>query len=150
MVISNTIRKYRYLLATIAFGVVLIMVIIGLFSIDNSTNKMIVEYIEGLGWKIEATPMEITHLTIPNEFDAVYETYNAVQKHSGFHFEDFKGKKVVRYTYKVLNHANSESSQVVAGVFVFENTIIGGEISSAEINGFMHAITETTNIVSTP
>lgn len=147
MVISHAIRKYRYALATIAFGVVLLMVIIGLFSIDNSTNKMIVEYIEGLGWKIEETPMEITHLSIPETFDSVYETYNAVQKHSGFHFEDFKGKKVVRYTYKVLNHTSSESSQVVAGVFVFENTIIGGEISSAEINGFMHALTETSNML---
>lgn len=146
MRMSKTVRKYRYAFAGITVAIVLLMVIIGLFSIDNGTNQMIVEYIEGRGWEIEPTPKEISYLTIPEEFDAVYETYNAVQKHSGFPFEEFRGEKVARYIYRVLNHKESENAQVYAGVFVFENTIIGGEISSAENNGFMHALTETSNI----
>lgn len=147
MRMSKTVKKYRYAFAGITLAIILLMIIIGLFSIDNSTNKMIVDYIEGLGWDIEPTPKEISYVTIPEEFDAVYETYNAVQKHSGFPFENFKGEKVARYIYKVLNHKSSKDAQVYAGVFVFENTIIGGEISSAEKNGFMHSITETSNIV---
>lgn len=147
MLTSQTARKYRYIFASIAFAVVLLMIIIGLFSIDNATNKMIVEYLEELGWQVEPTPREITHLTIPDEFDAVYETYNAVQKHSGFDLEPFRGKKVTRYTYRVLNHKESESSRVLAGVFVYENTVIAGDISSTEMNGFMHAVTEISNII---
>ena len=148
MVTSRTARKYRYVFACIAFAVVILMIIIGLFSIDNSTNKMIVEYLEGLGWRIEPNPREISHLTIPNEFDAVYETYNAVQKHSGFDLTPFQGKKVTRYTYSVLNHKESNSAQVVAGVFVYEDTIIAGDISSTEMNGFMHSVNETSNIIN--
>jgi len=148
MIISKTLKKHRFVFATIAFAAVLLMIIVGLFSIDNATNDMIVEYIESLGWQINHTPDEITHLTLPESFDAVYETYSAVQTHSGFSFEDFKGKNVTRYTYQVFNHKDSGSSQVTAGVFVYENTIIGGEISSGEMNGFMHAITETSNIIS--
>lgn len=147
MKILKVAKRYRYVFAVIAFASILLMIIVGLFSIDNSTNEMIVDYIEELGWEIEATPKEITHLTIPKEFDVVYETYNAVQKHSGFNLEEFKGKKVTRYTYRVLNHKESKNTRVVAGIFVYEDTIIAGDISSTDMNGFLHSITETTNIV---
>ncbi|MBQ9756813.1 MAG: DUF4830 domain-containing protein [Clostridia bacterium] len=148
MIVSKTLKKHRFVFATIAGAVVIIMIIAGLFSIDNATNDMIVKYIETLGWQIDSVPSEITHLTLPEHFDAVYETYSAVQTHSGFPFADFKGKRVTRYTYNVLNHKNSKTSKVTAGVFVYENTIIGAEISSGDMNGFMHAITETANISS--
>ena len=123
------------------------MIIAGLFSIDNATNDMIVTFIQDLGWEIDAVPSEITHVTLPESFDAVYETYSAVQSHSGFPFAEFKGKNVTRYTYNVRNHKKSASDKVTAGVFVYENTIIGAEISSGGMNGFMHAITETSNIL---
>ncbi len=146
MKIIKVAKRYRYVFAAISLAIILLIIIVGLFSVDNATNEMIVEYIEDLGWEIEATPKEITYLTIPKQFDAVYETYNAVQKHSGFNLEEFKGKKVTRYTYRVLNHKESKTTRVIAGVFVYENTIIAGDISSADVNGFLHAITETSNI----
>ena len=86
MKMSRTVRKYRWFFAGITFSVVILMVIVGLFSLDDETNNMIVEYIEGLGWKLDPTPREISDLTIPEEFDVVYDTYNAVQKRAGFPF----------------------------------------------------------------
>ena len=148
MKVSKSLRKHRFVFASIACAVVLIMIIAGLFSIDNATNDMIVTFIQDLGWEIDAVPSEITHVTLPESLDAVYETYSAVQSHSGFPFADFKGKSVTRYTYNVLNHKKSASDKVTAGVFVYENAIIGAEISSGGMNGFMHAITETSNILS--
>ena len=148
MKVSKSLKKHRFVFASIACAVVLIMIIAGLFSIDNATNDMIVTFIQDLGWEIDAVPSEITHVTLPESFDAVYETYSAVQAHSGFPFADFKGKSVTRYTYNVLNHKKSASDKVTAGVFVYENAIIGAEISSGGMNGFMHAITETSNILS--
>lgn len=147
MKILKLAKKHRYVFAVVILSIVLLIIIAGFFSIDNSTNEMIVDYIEDLGWEIEATTREITHLTIPKQFDAVYETYNAVQKHSGFDLEEFKGKKVTRYTYRVLNHRESKNTRVIAGVFVYEDTIVAGDISSTDMNGFLHAITETSNIV---
>ena len=147
MKIIKAVKRYRYIFAVVTLAIILLMIIVGFFSIDNSTNEMIVEYIEDLGWEIEATPKEITHLTIPKQFDVVYETYNAVQKQSGFDLEEFKEKKVTRYTYRVLNHKESKDTRVVAGVFVYEDTIIAGDISSTDMNGFLHAITETSNII---
>lgn len=139
-------KKYRFLIAMLAFAIILLVVIVGLFSIDNTTNRMIREYVEGLGWRIESSPVEISHLTIPESFDAVYQTYNSVQTASGFDLEPFKGKNVARYSYKVLNHKRSADSEVIASIFVYDSRIIAADICSTDSNGFMHGITETANI----
>ncbi|MBQ2931476.1 MAG: DUF4830 domain-containing protein [Clostridia bacterium] len=136
----------RYIFATLLFAAVLFAVIFGVFHIDNSTNSMIVEYAENLGWEINPSPAQISHFVIPENFDAVFETYNALQKSSGFDLSEFKGKRVSRYTYVVKNHIQSANSQVFLGIIVFESRIIAGEISSTDSDGFMHGITETSNI----
>ncbi len=136
----------RYIFATLLFAAVLFAVIFGVFHIDNSTNSMIVEYAENLGWEINPSPAQISHFVIPENFDAVFETYNALQKSSGFDLSEFKGKRVSRYTYEVKNHIQSANSQVFLGIIVFESRIIAGEISSTDSDGFMHGITETSNI----
>ncbi len=139
-------RKYRFMIAMFVFALILLAVIIGLFSIDNSTNRMIREYLENIGWQTEASPTEISHLTIPENFDAVYQTYNSVQTASGFDLEPFKGKNVARYSYRVLNHKRSADSEVIVSVFVYDSRIIAADICSTDSNGFMHGITETENI----
>ena len=143
---TAAIYKNRYIAGTLAFAVVIFIIIFGVFSIDNSTNRMIVEYTTRLGWQINPSPSEISHLTIPTEFDAVYETYNAVQKVSGFDLAPFKGKRVARYTYLVQNHTESDNCQVLLGVLVYEKRIIAGDISSVDSGGFLHGITEISKI----
>lgn len=143
---KGTFARRSGLLCAIVLAAALALFVTGVFGIDASTNKMIVEYADALGWKISPTPDEAVKLTIPNEFDAVYETYNAVQKNSGFDLEEFKGKRVSRYSYRVLNHRQSKTSEVYLGVIVFEGRIIAGEISSTDMNGFMHALTEISGI----
>lgn len=140
------LRKHQKTVVTLIFSLVALTLIVSFFSIDRSTNDMIVGYMTGLGWKIEDSPSEITHLSLPNEFDAVYRAYNAMQKPAGFDLEQYKGKKITRYTYRVLNHKNSHGTEVVAGIFVCESTIIAGDISSVEQNGFMHSLTDTSYI----
>ncbi len=143
---TAAIYKNRYIAGTLVFALVIFVIIFGVFSIDNSTNRMIVEYATRLGWQINPSPCEISHLTIPKEFDAVYETYNAVQKVSGFDLTHFKGKNVTRYTYIVQNHAESDKSQVILGVLVLDKRIIAGDISSVDSGGFLHGITEISKI----
>ena len=147
MRVAPFINRNRYLFAVIAASAVIMLIIFGLFRIDSSTNLMIIEYLNSLGWQVEENPIEISHLTIPTDFDAVYQTYNAMQKASGFNLEDFKGKSVTRYSYCVLNHQSSETTQVAASIFVYGNTIIAGDISSVEDNGFMHSVSDTSYIV---
>lgn len=146
MKVAPFINRNRYLFAVIAVSAVIMLIIFGLFRIDNSTNLMIIEYLNDLGWQVEENPTEISHLTIPTDFDVVYQTYNAMQKASGFNLEDFKGKSVTRYSYRVLNHQSSATTEVAASIFVYGSTIIAGDISSVEDNGFMHSVTDTSYI----
>ncbi len=142
----SAVKKHRYITATLAFALITLTVLLGVFSVDSSTNKMIVEYVGNLGWIVNPSPIEITHLTIPTKFDAVFETYNALQKESGFDLVPFQGKRVVRYTYQLQNHVHSDDSNVTLGIIVYESRIIAGEISSTDITGFMHGITALENI----
>ncbi len=143
---SKFFKKHRYLFAAFIFALAILAISYSVFSVDASVNNMIVEYASNLGWKINPSPVSISHLIIPNEFDAVFETYNALQKKSGFDLSHFKGKRVSRYTYEVENHVHSKDSNVYLGIIVFESRIIAGEISSTDINGFMHKITDIENI----
>ena len=144
---SKLFKKHRYLFAAFVFALAILAISYGVFSVDSSTNNMIVEYACNLGWKINPSPVSISHFVVPQQFDAVFETYNALQKESGFDLSPFKGKQVCRYTYEVQNHVHSKDSNVFLGIIVFENRIIAGEISSTDINGFMHTVTSVQNIL---
>ncbi len=140
--------KNRYFLGILIFALILMVLIFGVFSVDDSTNRMIVEYVQNLGWEIDPSPTEISHIVIPEKFDEVYEAYNQVQKASGFNLENFRGKRVIRYTYNLKNHQASPDEKVVLGIIVYESRIIAGEISSVSSNGFMHGITETSKMMN--
>jgi len=140
--VLNFLRKNRFVLSTVAAGVVFIAVIIGFHSIDSSLNRKIVEYIESFGWQIEQTPIEISYLTIPRTFDAVFENYNLYQKEAGLDLSSFKGARAVRYSYRVLNHASSADFTVRANVIVVNQKIVAADINSNDLGGFMHAIND--------
>ena len=76
-------------------------------------------------------------ITIPSEFDNVYTAYNNIQKAMGFDLEEFKGQKVKLYTLKINNYPK-DSENVYATILIKDKKIIGGDIHSTELNGFMH------------
>ena len=53
----------------------------------------------------------------------------------------YKRKTVSRYTYKVDNYADY-SGVVLADVIVYKNKVIGGDICSADVNGFIHGFSK--------
>ncbi len=93
------------------------------------------DYICSLGYLPSANGAETTMVTIPQEFSEVYENYNDLQLQAGFDLRPYKGCDVMRYTYN-LNDFPAEEYAVV-NVFVSEGIIIGGDISSRRLDGFM-------------
>lgn len=71
------------------------------------------------------------------EFDETFESYNELQKLQGMDLSRYKGQRAKRYTYTVLNYPGQEEG-VQANVLVLNDTIIGGDVSSVAIDGFMH------------
>lgn len=100
-------------------------------------NEDRINFLSQFGWECSESAKEEVTLTIPKEFDKIMKTYNEVQKQQGLDLEKYKGKDVVRYTYEITNYPGAEG-KVIANLIVCKNRVIGGDICSADVNGFIH------------
>jgi len=104
------------------------------------TNEDRVEFLQSYGWEIEPEALDIAEVVIPSEFDEVYKRYNEIQKSEGLDLKKYSGKSVKKYSYRVKNYDSDTS--VVASLLIYKNRVIGGDVSSADINGFSHGFTK--------
>lgn len=98
-----------------------------------------VEFLRQFGWEVEASALEEAEVTVPEEFDKVYQSYNELQKKQGFDLAKYAKKTVKRYTYRVTNYAGYDG-EVIASILVYKNKVIGGDVCSADANGFIHGL----------
>ena len=103
------------------------------------TEEQRTAYLQSLGWQLAAGEPEARDITIPAEFDDVYQSYNDLQKEQGFDLSDYKGKQAVRYTYMIANYPDHPDG-VQANLLVCDGILIGGDVCSVEMNGFMHGL----------
>jgi hypothetical protein len=96
-----------------------------------------IAFLSQFGWEVKPQTVEECQVTIPAEFDKIFTGYNEIQKRQGLDLSDYKKKKVVRYTYEVTNYKGAEGT-VYANVIVYRNRVIGGDICSADVTGFIH------------
>ncbi|NLM61193.1 MAG: DUF4830 domain-containing protein [Clostridiales bacterium] len=94
-------------------------------------------FIRSFGWEVADEPPEIVEVTIPREFDDVYLNYNLIQKAQGLDLWDYAGCRVTRYTYRILNYPTGEEG-VLINLLVYDGKVIGGDVMSPRIDGFMH------------
>lgn len=109
---------------------------------DVSYNKIYensdrLAFIEQFGWEVDTTPLEAVEVAIPEEFDKVYLGYNEMQKEQGLGLTKYKGKTVTRYTYNVTNYPDY-TGDVYISLLVYKNKVIGGDVCSADVGGFVH------------
>lgn len=90
------------------------------------------EIVRQMGYDdVSEKPLEVEWVTIPVEFNNVWNNYNILQKESGYDLSLYRGKKCKRYTYLI------PSMNARANLLVFEGKIIGGDISSITLDGIM-------------
>lgn len=107
--------------------------------IKNDTD--VYNYLKSFGWDVTELPLRVENVVIPKEFDEVYQKYNELQERQGFNFAKAKGKKAMLYSFEINNHPSGEKG-TIANVIVYKKKVIGGDISSSDVNGFIHGITE--------
>ena len=95
-----------------------------------------VSFLSQFGWTVNAEPVEVKTVTIPAEFDKVFSAYNELQKEQGLNLTKYKNKEVTRYTFTVTNYEGYDGT-VYANVLVYRNRVIGGDICSADVTGFV-------------
>ena len=104
------------------------------------TNEDRVAYLESYGWQVSPEAVSVEELLIPEEFDETYDQYLALQASQGFDLTKYKGKRVKRYTYEITNYPTGETG-IQAGLLIYKNTVIGGEVLSSQLGGFIQGLT---------
>ena len=104
------------------------------------TNEDRVAYLESYGWQVSQEPTAVEELLIPETFDESYTQYLDLQTAQGFDLTDYQGKRVKRYTYAINNYPTGETG-IQAGLLIYKNTVIGGDVLSPQLGGFIHGLT---------
>ena len=94
-------------------------------------------FLSQFGWVVDAGSVETKEVTIPAQFDKVFAGYNEMQKSQGLDLSKYKKKDVTRYTFTVTNYKGYEGA-VYANVLTYRGRVIGGDICSADVSGFIH------------
>ena len=103
--------------------------------IKNNEDR--IAFLRQFGWEVSPEATESEQVTIPAEFDKIFSGYNEIQKQQGLDLSKYKGKTMMRYTYDVSNYEGYEG-RVQANILVYRGKVVGGDICSADINGFIH------------
>jgi len=101
------------------------------------TDADIADFLAQFGWEVNPTPVEEVTVTIPTEFDKIMQSYNEIQKQQGLDLSRCRGKTVTRTTFEVTNYPGTEG-RVLANVLVSKHRVVGGDLCSSDLNGFIH------------
>lgn len=63
----------------------------------------------------------------------------------GLDLSKYKRKDVTRYTYKITNYPDYDGT-VYANILVYRGKVIGGDICSADVNGFVRGFDGKTKL----
>lgn len=105
--------------------------------IENNDDR--VNFLTSYGWEVESKPLEFMETRVPENFNEAFEKYNELQKEQGFDLSKYKNKRIIRYTYRILNYPTGEND-VCANLLIYKDKIIGGDICSSRLDGFMHGL----------
>ena len=96
-------------------------------------------FLRQFGWEVKELPVSEVSLTVPRDFDKLFTAYNQIQLRQGLDLGNYRRKEVTRYTYEVINYENY-TGQVLASVIVYRDTVIAGDICSADLGegSFVH------------
>ena len=136
-------RKTAVCIVLLIAAVLCMMVVIR--GIDkNASNGKVTDaetaaaYLLTLGWEVDQSSCQAQTTVLPAFFDTTVSEYNKLQLEQGFDLEKFAGKEIIVYTFQVKNYPNA--SDVMACLMTCKSRVIGGDIHSAEMDGFMHAL----------
>ena len=102
------------------------------------TEKARIAFLTENGWEAESPALSEDTVVIPRSFNSVFENYNALQKQQGYDLSQYCGMEVKLYTYRIIN--SSIGDDVLAVLYVLNGNVIGGDVHSTALDGFMCGI----------
>lgn len=105
------------------------------YSLSASTNEQRVAFFKQFGWDVVPDPVDTGEVTLPETFNEVYLMYNNIQKEQGLDLQPYAGHTVQQWIYRVTNYPQHETMR--GTILVCSGNVIGGDLSTPELNGFM-------------
>lgn len=111
---------------------------VNLQTAETSDDRL--KFISDFGWIVDEDPIEVRQIAIPQEFDDIYNNYNQLQLSQGYDLTGFAGRSVKRWTYVIRNYpdVSSKEDYVRINLLICDGKIIGGDVCSIKLDGFMH------------
>lgn len=158
-VVSVSKNKLKKMLLTavvvivLSFALVFTIMLLGniqtsqtVSGVSNSAESEteILTFISGYGWEVDEEPVEVREVVIPETFDDVYNNYNKIQVEQGFNLEKYAGRRVNCRTYIIRNYPETmpEDDFIRINLLICDNKIIGGDVCSVKLDGFMHGFSK--------
>ncbi len=113
-------------------------------SLSAKNEDEILKFVSYYGWEVDKEPIEVRDVIIPETFDEVYDNYNAIQYEQGFDLKKYAGQRVKRWTYVVRNYPDTspEDDYIRINLLVSDGSVIGGDVCSVKLDGFMHGFSK--------
>lgn len=102
-------------------------------------NEDRLEFVRSLGLEAAEQAVSVKETVIPIKFNDVYSRYNKLQLEAGYDLTKLSGETVTVYCYDV---GELRGSPTYVNLIIFMDRIVGGDISSAELSGFMLPLKE--------
>lgn len=93
-------------------------------------------YLASLGLTADPGSEELREVALPEDFDAVLASYNRLQLRQGFDLREAAGRTVLCCSYDLVGYPDWDG-RVVAVLYVYRGRVIGGDLHTAAVNGFM-------------
>ena len=124
----------------ISVMIILTVTLAFVFFASGAEDEGNIEFLKSYGWEVDGRCVDEAEVIIPKPFDAVYESYNKLQKRAGLDLEPYMGKRGRRYTYIVTNYPREVGEEVRANVLCIDGERVAGDIMTVSANGFMHSL----------
>ena len=150
LVMTAKVDKKKAIVVIAAAAVVLLLLILLLgggnaeptAATGVANNDGRIAFLKGFGWDVTTTPVESGLVRIPVESSEVFDRYNTLQKSQGYDLNNFAGKQVMRYVYRVNNYSGA-TEPVYATLLIYKNQVIGGDITDTSAKGVLQGFRKT-------
>lgn len=114
---------------------------VGKYSTAVEDEFSVADFLAQFSIEVDEATEQSVNITIPSEFNSVYENYNTLQQSQGLDLTDYKGEEATIYTYDVTN---SSTDDVKCHLVICENRIVAGDLCTSSLDGTMTALTDDT------
>ena len=115
------------------------------YSTAAETNEDRVAFLKQFDWDVSEDPVEVRQVLIPEDFSGPFENYNNMQKMQGLDLLPYAGVSVKCYTYEIYNFPTDTGDKILANLLVYQGKVIGGDVCSAKLDGFMQGFAPLEN-----